>query len=196
MNLWERQIRLQNDFHAITFNPTDPSQEHKIRQYQNDFERDWEMEDFLNKCKEQAEIIPKNYITNQTTTMPWEEKSKTIWGFKCTLQIEQENVTIKYRRYSFYYSYRGDVDKFIKDNNKMIVSAINYELQQELDAILKTFSQTFDETLKRLKPIMLPHTKDLLLANIIKGFGKNIEKVAKEFNEPSVKKTLLALLKA
>lgn len=146
--------------------------------------------------------LEENHV--QTTCHKWFEysemkaiwnKEKNIWGFKCHCEYMNDTLIVKYRHYTYTTTYFWDVDKFIKDNNTTIVNFIKSKLQKEVDDIMKEFTEDFNRTLTKLKPVILKHTKDLLLAQIVKGFSDNIVKVAEQFQDSNIKKTLLTLIK-
>ena len=104
-------------------------------------------------------------------------------------------ITVKFKEYKFSTTFHGDADAFIKNNKWMFQDYFFNQIDADVDEIMKDFRKNFEKTLKSLKSLVLPSTKDLLLWKVIEEFKFNIIKVADLFEEKSVKSTLLNIFK-
>lgn len=119
----------------------------------------------------------------------------TIWGFPCRYTSDDTTVTFYYRNYQYSTTYFGDLQNFININESIVASYFSSKVDIEINGIMKEFTDNFDKTMTKLKDLILPHTKELLLANVIEVFKDNVAKVAELFKDKSIKNTLLNIFR-
>ena len=125
------------------------------------------------------------------------DKTINIWWYNCEIFDDKINnkVTIKFKNYECQYSYYWNMDDFIKNNETMIGNFFNDKIDKEVKWIMNEFTNNFSITVEKLKKVVLPNTKDLLINDVLDVFKNNIVKVANLFSDSSIKSVLLNLFK-
>lgn len=122
-------------------------------------------------------------------------KHKDIWWYECLVTTVWDKLIVQFRDYKYETTYFWQLNDFLDLNTTVIAWYFATKVDVEVKAIMREFTRNFDNTIVKLKEVVLPHTKDMLLAEVIDVFKKNITKVAKLFSDTSIKNTLLSLFK-
>ena len=122
-------------------------------------------------------------------------KKMNIGGYDCIISTSRDELKIAYKNHLYTVTFFGDVDVYIKTNRGAIVGYFANKIDIEVKAIMEEFTSSFDNTIVKLKQVVLPHTKDMLLWYIVSVFKVNISKVANLFSDSSIKGMLISLFK-
>lgn len=135
------------------------------------------------------------FLKPHNVKMIWRRKTRNIGWYDCYYMITEDTIDFTFKNYRYSTTFFWEVEEFIKANESIIAWFFASKIDIEVKAIMKEFTDNFNKTISKLKEVVLPHTKDMLLSEVIEVFKDNITKVAKLFSDASIKNTLLNLFK-
>lgn len=152
--------------------------------------KNWPDSDWDYRVEEKTGYYKANILKRVT------EKKMNIWWYECKIDSYKEAFSVIYKDYVYKWTFDGkDVDSAIRKQEGIIAEYFAWKMDLETEAIMKEFSESFTKTVKKLEGVILPHTKELLVSQVLGTFKDNIAEVAELFEEKSIKNALLSIFK-
>lgn len=145
----------------------------------------------------QIQDLISRYVSRrkeQNITFNNRTMKKNLNWIDITIEYDNSRILVEADWYSsFRADYYWEPEEFYEENKALVYKWFEKQIEEKADKTLEKLKDRLKSTKRELKRLVLPRTKEVLLAKTIDIIREGVADIAELYEEPSIKKQILNL---